>query len=85
MTTTEVELTAGELLNQIRGILDSGINRTTVWRWRTELGLVDGPFTLNHLQIIAAYGRFKRLGCPKTLAKERAAQWLDDQRGSYGV
>lgn len=78
VSAVEINLKAGELLTQVRGILDPGISRTTLWRWRTDLGLVDGPFSLEQLKIIAAYGKFKRLGCTKTLAKIRAAEWLEE-------
>lgn len=79
MSTTTVELTAGQLLNQVRGALDPGIGRSTVWRWRNELGLVEAPFTETHLTALTAYGRFKRFGCNSSVAKRKAAQWLQER------
>jgi hypothetical protein len=79
MATVEVELTAGQLLNQIRGELGCSVGRTTVWRWRNDLNIVEAPYTRTQLTAIAAYGRFKRLGCDTRLAKQRAKEWLRER------
>lgn len=65
----ELGLSPGGLLKELRQRMDRNISRTSLFRWRKHLGMVEPPYYEDHITALEIYGSLLSVGVDPQSAK----------------
>ena len=77
IATVDIELNHAQLLEAVRQQSGLEIARTTLYRWRQRLNILEPPYTMGHVLALAKYGQQMKLGVSHATAKARKTEYLE--------